>query len=190
MGVARGDSTVVEPVDQIGDIKVFERGGTNFTIVIEADSGTTGLGICTYAPTCDFGERPDDGLPDLQVLVSEPLGDGSLAVCDDQPPVFGGVPSTSPPDFTLGGDTVAALNDLGCRFRDGFGRQRGRGLFDECTAFDDGTFRYVSSDSDLQFCAQITSPLELSRGDTLVTARLRDLDGLYSAPMQIIIRVP
>lgn len=190
IGVARGDSTVVEPIDQIGEIKIFARGGTNFSIVVEADSGSSGIAPCTYAAECAFNDRPDDGLPDLQVLVSEPLGDGSNAVCDDEAPEFGGVPATSPPSFTLDPDTIAALNDLGCRFRDGTGRTQGRGLFDECTVFADGTPHYVSSDSELQFCAHITSPLEFPRGDTLVTARVRDLNGVYSAPAQIIIRVP
>ncbi len=145
---------------------------------------------CTYASVCDFANRPDDGLPDLQVLVSEPLGDGSNAVCDDQAPVFGGVPATSPPSFTLDPDTIAALNDLGCRFRDGSGTPGARGLFDECTVFADGTPHFVSSESSLQFCAYITSPLEFASGDTLVAARVRDLSGVYSAPAQIIIRVP
>ncbi len=189
MGLARGDSTLVNPVGEENGIKVYERGGTNFTIVIEAASATTAVPACTYAPECDFGQRPADDLPDLQVLVSEPLGDGSSEVCDNVAPVFGGVPAIVPPSFSLDPDTVAALNDLGCRFRDGNGRPRGRGLFDECVAFDDGSFGYVAEDSEIQFCAQITSPLEFPRGDTVVTARVRDVNGTYSAPQQIIIRV-
>lgn len=189
MGVVRGDLTLVSASGSSGGIPIFERGATNFSIVIEAAGGTSGVARCTYAPDCNFGERPADNLPDLQVLVSESLGDGSLAVCDGMAPTFGGVPSISPPNFVLDPPTIDALNDFGCRFIDGFGRRQARGLDDACTAFDDGSFRYVSNESTSQFCAHVTSPIEFARGDTLVSARVRDLAGNYSAPARIILRI-
>jgi len=187
--VVRGDLTIVAPSGSSDGIPIFERGGTNFSIVIEAAGGTSGLGRCTYAPECNFGDRPVDNLPDLQVLVSESLGNGSLAVCDGMSPTFGGVPSISPPVFELDPPTIGALNDLGCRFIDGFGRRQARGMDDACVASNDGSFGYASSASTLQFCAQVTSTIEFPRGDTLVVARVRDVAGNYSAPASIILRV-
>lgn len=188
--MSRGDSTVVESSGDVGGIPLFLRaGGSNFSIVVEVANGTSPLGTCTYADDCDFGSRPDDGLPDLQVVVSESLGDGSTAVCDDSAPNFGGVPSTNPADFTFTPETVSALNDLGCRFRDGQGRSGARRMDEQCTAFDDGTFGFVSPDSRVQFCAHVTSPIEFPRGDTLITVRVRDITGVYSPPAQMIVRV-
>jgi hypothetical protein len=78
------------------------------TLVIEARPGQSGRapGRTTYSQT---GE-----LPDLQVLVSRPLGDGDVTVCENNGS-RGGIPAVPNLDFTPAAATVAAINDLGCR---------------------------------------------------------------------------
>jgi len=63
-------------------------------------------------------------LPDLQVIVSRPLSDGSGAVCDADFPEVGGVPATEPFDIDNAA-AAPAINDLGCRADDGMGSRKG-----------------------------------------------------------------
>lgn len=135
-------------------------------------------------------------MPDLLIEASQPLGDGSLAVCDDAAPAFGGVPAVNPPDFSTTQAVVDAINDFACRFKDGGGSPGGRVAKDACTLFPDGFYHFlfppdgtVAHPSTIQFCGQIGAPLAFPTGDTLITARIRDLAGNVSSPARLIIRV-
>ena len=60
--------------------------GYGFSIIVEAKPGASGVRVGNSAFT-------DGGAPDLQIQVTRPLGDASLLVCDDAPPIIGGVPA-------------------------------------------------------------------------------------------------
>jgi len=148
--------------------------------------------------TSTFNWNPTDPtvLPYLLIEASRPVGNGSTAVCDAAAPNFGGVPAVNPPDFSTTQAVAAALNDFGCRFRNGGGGSSGRGLRDACTAFDDGSYHFVMAPgpgvlhpSTIQFCGLIDRPSAFPTGDTLLTARIRDLAGNLSAPSSVVIRV-
>lgn len=181
-GVARADGLLV-PAQEVSPegILIFTRPvGAGFTLVIEGKPGSSGrpLGSSTY--------RSDlSGLPDLQIVASRALGDGSAEVCDLRPRVADGVPAVDPPLF----DDVAAVNDLACRFRDGAGQSLGRTAADACVQFDNGSFGFVAPDSTLQFCALVDRAWSFPPGDTLLTVRLRDTSGNVGAPAQIVVRI-
>ena len=179
-------------------IPIFERPfGFGFSLVIEA-----GLGAATCPPPpaqiCDPGTSTFLGVdpPDLQVQVTRPLGDGSAAVCDNgagEPPVFGGVPGIDPPRLDEPSAIAEALNDLGCRFVDGIGepdaRTCGGPSGGPCVRFADGEFGCIEGASRSQFCAPVPTTLQFPIGDTLVSARLRDVAGNLGPVAQIIVRV-
>jgi len=121
------------------------------------------------------------------MIVSRPLGDGSLAVCDNVPPFTGGVPASASFDVTQA--ISDAINDLGCRFVDGAGNPSGRPPGEACTRFPDGEYRVVGEGTTVQFCSTVVEFFMFSPGDTLVSVRLRDAAGDRSSPMQLIIRV-
>ena len=130
-------------------------------------------------------------MPDLQIQVTRPLGDGSSLVCDDAPPTLGGVPAINPPSFD---DTPAnddRLNDLACRFIDGGGNKIGRVCGDStaCVLGEDGIFGCVTADATVQFCGFMGQALTFPPGDTLVTVRARDVQGNLGAPRQLLVRV-
>lgn len=152
--------------------------------------------------TSTFNYDPQDptARPDLQVEVSQPLGNGSTAVCDDTPSNPGGVPAVNPPNFSFTQPISDAINDLGCRFVDGTGQPVGRtSSGDACTITAQGTFQFVCTlasspgctvaTSTIQFCGPINQPLAFPTGDTLITVMLRDVAGNLSMPGQMIIRV-
>ncbi|MBI4517017.1 MAG: hypothetical protein HY699_14510 [Deltaproteobacteria bacterium] len=128
--------------------------------------------------------------PDLQVLVSRALGNGSTAVCDNRLPDIGGVPAVTPPDFSPTQAVADALSDLGCRFVDGSGTSSGRDRGEACTLLPDGDFKFVNANSTAQFCAPVAHAFAFPPGDTLVTVQLRDMGGNFSLPAQMIVRVP
>lgn len=183
-GLLRADDTLVDPsgVDAEGRAVYDRPFGSGFSLVVEASRGPSErlLGNNTY---------DESGCPDLQVQVSRSLGNGSTAVCDTVPPEDGGVPALDPPRLDGAGDVCNALNDLGCRFVDGAGHPQGRQCSEACVLFPSGEFGCVSPKATTQFCGRIAKSAEFPVGDTLVTARVRNIDGVLSAPAQIIVRV-
>lgn len=151
-------------------------------MVIEAKPGSNGraVGTATYR---------DGGRPDLQIVASRALGDGSASVCDRVPPNAGGVPGVDPPQFSDAPEIVAALNDFGCRFLDGTGQPRARSRNDACILKADGSFDFARPDSTVQFCGFVDVPMAFPAGDTRVTVRVADTSGVLGPPAQIIIRV-
>jgi hypothetical protein len=167
-------------------VPVFVRPfGHGFTIVIEGKPGPSGRPVGRNA----FNSSSFDPTlrPDLQIIVSRPLGDGSLAVCDDTLPFIGGVPASQ--SFALTQAISDAINDFACRFVDGSGNPGGRSPPDACTRQPDGEFRFANSSSTVQFCGTIAQPFAFPTGDTTVTVQLRDSRGDLSSPASLIIRV-
>jgi hypothetical protein len=183
-GVLRADDTVVDPngVDESGR-PVFDRPfGSGFSLVVEAKRGASAerVGLTSFS---------ESGCPDLQIQVSRPLGDGSAAVCDTVTPNDGGVPAIDPPDLADDEAVCSVLNDLGCRFLDGSGDPEGRQCSEGCVLFPTGDLGCVSPLTEAQFCALVAKSAEFATGKTLVTARVRDVEGNLGPPAQIVIRI-
>lgn len=188
-GLTRSDDTVVQPSGMSGDgVPIFERFfGSGFSVVVEGRRGGTNTAL--ERSTFEWNPVNPSVLPGVQLLVSRPLGDGSSAVCDDSQPSAGGVPATDPPVFATSQAVANAINDLSCRFKDGFGLRRGRDILDACTMSGDGSFTFVAPTTTAQYCGLINEPLQFPVGDTRVTARIRDEAGNTSVSRQIIVRV-
>jgi hypothetical protein len=185
-GVTSSDDTLQPPTATApGGIPIYQRSfGFGFSLVVEAKPGSAQRQVANN--TFAVG-----GPPDLQIQATRDLGNGSAAVCDNtpDPPGFGGVPGIDPPRLD-DSDTIAdALNDFGCRFIDGTGAPSGRACALGCIHFDDGEFGCQQGDTQTQFCAPIGMPLQFPAGDTLVTARVRDLAGNLGPPARLIIRI-
>lgn len=193
--MARADDTLVPSSGTTTDgTQIFERPSYGFSLVLEGRPGGTSSPI--QSNTFNWDPTDPTVLPGLLIEASRALGDGSADVCDDNAPVFGGVPPVNPPDFSTKQPVADAVNDFACRFKDGSGGRSGRGKDDACTSFPDGFFHFlfppgagVQFPSTIQFCGQIGAPLAFPTGDTLITARIRDLAGNISSPMRLIIRV-
>jgi hypothetical protein len=192
-GLASADDSL-QPTPAGPGIPVYERPfGFSFSLVIEAGRSTATCG----ADLCSPGNSTfvPGGAPDVQVQVTRPLGDGSAAVCDDgvgDPPVFGGVPAIDPPNFDAPQSIGDTLNDLGCRFIDGVGQRTSRtcgAVSGSCVRFEDGEYACVHPDSRAQFCAPVPMTMQFPPGDTLVSARVRDVAGNLGPVSQIIVRV-
>ncbi|MBI3783693.1 MAG: hypothetical protein HY270_09840 [Deltaproteobacteria bacterium] len=151
--------------------------GQGLVLIMEARPGVSNrsVGGSTFSTT--------GGVPDLQVLVSRPLGDGNAEVCE-QNGLSGGIPAVPGLDFSPDSSTVAAINDLGCRAYDNPASPT-----NPCTRIDGGTFGTVSPVSKLQFCIPIAKAWAFPLGDTIVAARVRDTGGGLSAVSEIVVRV-
>jgi len=186
LGLARADDVLMEPAGMSGQIPIYQPFfGYGFSLIVEAKPGESRapVGSSTFD---DFDS------PDLQVQVTRSLGDGSDLVCDDTPPLLGGVPAINPPVLTDDPSIADRLNDLSCRFIDGTGRKIGRacGEVSACVLGIDGQFRCVAEDTILQYCGFIGQILAFPQGDTTVTVRVRDVRGNLGPPRQLIVRVP
>jgi hypothetical protein len=186
MGVARADGLVTRPIGTAADgTPIFERPlGFGFFVYIEARQGPGNRPVGQVTFNSDLGDP--NVLPNLQLLVSHPLGNGSSDVCDDGPdPPIGGVPATNPPMF--GGSQAAAnaINDLGCRFN----ARTSSG--DACTKNNQQDASFVVPSTRVQFCPAvgIGSEIAFPIGDTKFTARVTDVIGQPGPPASIIIRV-
>ncbi|MBX3026030.1 hypothetical protein KF840_14070 [bacterium] len=162
----------------------YVRPPSGFLIYIEARPGISGrpVGVTT------FNSSPTDPnvLPDLQVLVSRALGNGSPAVCDEGPaPPIGGVPASNTRVFDGTQAVANAINDLSCRFD-----ARSTSI-QACTRDSFGTYAFTNPTSTVQFCTSPGVGVELSfpLGDTIVSARVRDVVGQPGQPSSIAIRV-
>ncbi|HUI26279.1 MAG TPA: hypothetical protein VL403_09380 [Candidatus Kryptonia bacterium] len=182
-----------------GSIPIYQLPfGNSFSLVVE---GRKGGGQDVGSSTFNYDPGDPTVRPDLQVIVSRPLGSNpTTAVCDNVAPMVGGVPAVNPPDFSFTQPISDAINDLGCRFVDGAGQPLGRtASSDACTVSSDGIFRFVCNTANspgctkgmttIQFCGAIAPPFGFPTGDTLVTVLLRDRAGNLSLPGQMIIRV-
>jgi hypothetical protein len=187
LGLARPDGVLIAPAvtDADGRPTYVRTYGSGVMLVIEARPGITPRPVGTQA------FDPNGGQPDLQILVSSPLGDGSAAVCDKSRPNIGGVPGTDPLVFSDAPAVVDAVNDLGCRVDDGTGQPRGRAPIDACTIphATSGVFEFVDPHSTVQYCLPIVPAWGFGSGDTVVAARVRDTSGTVGPAAEIRVRV-
>jgi len=190
LGIARSDSTVVAPFayDDEGRPIYTRVGGAGFSIVVEAMPGADEAAPGLIAFEHDASNPAT--LPDLQVLLSQPLGNGNAEVCAEDPDARDGIPATEPLAFTSTRVVADAINDFGCRVNDGTGRALGVNLsVDACTIFSDGSSHFVDPASTTQFCAPIPGVRQFSSGDTIVAARVRDVEGMIGPVREMIVRV-
>jgi len=187
VGLVRANDRLLNPIGLTAEgWPIYQRPrGYLFTVLVEAKPGPSrrpvGLDAFRY-DAFDPGSRPD-----LEIIVSRPLGNGSAAVCDDMLPTIGGVPAA--PSFDLTQPISDAINDFGCRFLNGSGRPGGRGAGDTCVVGDDGEFHFANNASTAQFCAGIAEPFAFPPGDTVVTVRVHDITGNVGPPASFVVRV-
>ena len=168
-------------VDDMGREVFLAQGGGRGLLVVEGRPGASGLPVASHV-------TPEEGLsrPDLQMLVSRSMGNGSAEVCDKgQPPPIGmggGVPAVDPPDFGPGQTITDAMFDLSCRFAVQPTRE------DACTLDSLGNFDFLGGRSTIQFCNQLATITAFPAGDTVLTARLRDVAGNLGPPAEVVIR--
>jgi hypothetical protein len=189
LGLARADGTPLAPdsFDDKGRPVYVREFGAGFVVVVEARSGSSGLPVGPLA--YEFDESDPNILPDLQVLVSRPLGNGSPAVCDKTVPNAGGVPATPGLEYVATPAVAAAINDFGCRFDNGAGAPVGVSAADACTSFPSGDFGFVERSSELQFCMVVSQAWSFPNGQTILKVRARDSAGNLGWPREMVIQV-
>jgi hypothetical protein len=172
-GLLSASNRVIEPSGTLEDgTPIFEPAtglGFGFFIVIEASQGLDGA-----FPA--FSLFPPAGRPDVQVESNRDLGNGSLQVCDAN-----GIPGIDPPSYDPGSSFITnALRDFGCRFEI-------KTVFQPCQ----GGGGFIDPDSDAQVCTRGTVSIEyvFPDGDTRLTVRWRDENGVLGPPASIIVRV-
>lgn len=156
---------------------------SQFRVVVEARPGLSGARVGTAA-YLDFA------CPDLEVQVDHVLGDTETGVCGPKPD---GVPGLVSPVF--GDDPVLCdvYNDFGCRFRNGSDEAVGRRCTEGCVKSVGGDLGCAAGDPEgntIQFCALIDGAIRFPVGDTVLSARVRDVLGHFGPPAQIIVRIP
>jgi hypothetical protein len=185
LGLATADDRPLLPsaVDDEGRAVFVRPFGQGMTVVVEARPGVSGrrVGSSTHSPQ---GQTPD-----LQVLVSRPLGDGDATVCEADGR-GGGIPAVPSLDFAPDPTTVAAINDLGCR---AVSRRALSGTtFCTRNPFEVASgqpFIAVSRESPAQFCIPIARAWAFPVGDTIVAARVRDDAGNLGPVREMVVRV-
>lgn len=188
IGLTRSDDSLISPSETLPDgTLVFDRDfGSGFSIVIEGRRGGTNAPL--EERTFQWHPANPGLLPGVQLIVSQPLGDGSLDVCDDTGPSLGGVPATVGL-FDGSQGAADAINDFSCRFKNGFGDRRGREPDSACTVSDDGFFRFVDAASQIQYCGLVNNAIAFPAGDTRVAVRIQDTQGNRSEVSEFILRV-
>ncbi len=159
-------------------------------LVVEAHAGADAKVPGNSAvPYFSAGAQQD---PDVQLILSRPLGDGSPAVCDVDPPNQGGVPATVPFDFGSDPNVLDHIDDIGCRFDNGQKQPLGRTQHIEACTRSNNTisgFDFVDSASYVQYCATISAAWAFPEGDTIVAARVKDVLGNFGEPREIVVRI-
>ena len=171
LGAARADGYTTSSSGKNAEgVPIYQNPvGSGFMVVVEAKPGISNLevgrSIFKYDP------KDPTSRPDLEIEVNRPLGDGSETVCDARPPKFGGVPAINPPSFAESPAVSAAVNDLSCRFETFIESSA------SCTVNKNGDFSFVSPDTKVQFCMVVARAWNFPEGETLVSVRLRDIEG-------------
>jgi hypothetical protein len=184
--LTRADDTLVKSTATTDDgIPIFARPTrAGFSLVVEGQAGPSGAPVGRSA-----FDASGASFADLQIEVSQALGNGSPAVCDRSGSTAGGIPAVDPPSFEATPVTTAASNDLSCRFLNGSDVAVARNRDEACVLVPSGDFQFVNSGSTVQFCGFVTGVMEFSPGDTLVTVRLRDVSGNPGVPAQMVVRI-
>ncbi len=184
-GLTTADNRLIEPtgVDEAGRPIFIRSVGAGFFLVIEAKPGTSNSPPDTRTL---FNVSDPTVWPDVQILASRPLGNGSSEVCDKGPAPLpiGGVPGFPSLVFDPTSEAIArALNDFGCRLSDNT-------LF-PCTLDALERPAFVRSDSTVQVCTDtvIGNEMRFPRGDTILAVQWRDRAGNLGRPAYIVVRV-
>jgi hypothetical protein len=191
LALVKADGRLVDPADSLSDgTPVFVHSQPQgFLLVIEAGFGTGNRPIGGTT----FNHVPGDpnALPDLQIVTSCPLGDGSPAVCDAGPGgPLGGVPAVDPPLFGGTQASADAINDFACRFS-----KRGPTTGGEdpgpCTRNENGEYAFADPGSRVQFCSVVGVGAEIAfkTGDTRITARITDTSGEPGPAAAMVVRI-
>ena len=123
--------------------------------------------------------------PDIQIETTQKLGNGTQSTCANGDPAAG-VPGINPPSFTpesTPGILTSALNSFGCQFDYYFPNAQCTWVGDRLNA------RYINLASTAQFCDQMSANAVFNFGDSIVTVRLRDVNGNTGPTAQIVVRV-
>ncbi|HSP96979.1 MAG TPA: hypothetical protein VL049_07005, partial [Candidatus Dormibacteraeota bacterium] len=190
--VANAANDTLQPIgsDAAGRPVFNHSFGQGFSLVLEARAGANRHNPGVYpAP---YFEGEDLQPPDMQMILSRPLGDGSAVICDTFPPDLGGVPATVPFRFEDSAPALDIIHDMGCRFLDGTGQLVARqSSLEACTRSDEGFgFGFVDRASRIQFCGLIATAWSFPLGDTIVGARIKDAaEGEFSQPREIVVRI-
>lgn len=182
--ICRGIPTPTPEVDEQGR-RVWRRDSGRFLLVVEARPGASFRqpGRITMDFSCQAGASGTcTGLPDLQLLVSRDLGNGSPAVCDTGA-TGGGVPGVSTLAFDGSTAVLDAANDLSCRFSLHVTNDQA------CTRNTFGNFAFRSPETTTQYCFLVPTIAEFPEGDTVVKVRLRDTAGNIGPEQEIVVRV-
>ncbi len=178
-GIATADNRVRTPSGQTQDgVPIFDwPTQAGFIIVVETRNGTSNR----LAGSCGTMGAPEclSGVAALQVIAKNALGNGSAEVCDDTPPLIGGVPAANGFDFSADPQVTNAINDFACRF-DVHASSNLACTFDEL-----GNFAFVRDRpgdpvvSNVQFCTApaVGQELRFPPGPTRLKARVLDVNG-------------
>jgi len=170
-GITRADGFKIDPisVDKQGVATYRNYVGSGFQLVVEAKPGISHLEVGRRL----FARDPKNpaARPDLEIEVNRPLGDGSPEVCDRRRPKIGGIPAVNPPSFAEKQKIADALNDFSCRFETAIESES------SCVVTQYGDYSYVSPDTTTQFCMVVARAWNFPAGETLVSVRVRDIQG-------------
>lgn len=170
-GITRADGYKVEPVSVEKDgVPTFRNYvGSGFQLVVEGKPGISNLEVGRRLTAYDPKDRRSR--PDLEIEVTNDLGNGSREVCDRRPPAIGGIPAVNPPSFAETQEIANALNDFSCRFETFIESES------SCVVTPHGDFSFIKPESTTQFCMVVARAWNFAPGETLVSMRLRDIEG-------------
>lgn len=171
-GVARADGQLTQPIGKNAEgIPIYRNPvGAGFMIVVEGKPGISNIEV--GRSIFNYDANDPHRRPDIEIEVNRPLGNGDPTVCDARPPKIGGVPAVNPPSFAENPQVSATLNDLSCRFETFIESNS------SCTVEKSGDFSFANAkESKVQFCMVVARAWNFPEGNTLVSVRLRDVDG-------------
>jgi hypothetical protein len=187
--LARADDIIVEPIDfDALNRPIFLRPfGSGFSLIVEGRVGPNGIELGHEV----FETAPFDPAdrPDIEVIISSPLGDGSATVCDTRDDEVGGVPAAEPFGFHPRQNITDVINEMSCRVNGG-ARTNER---DACTVSQRGNdfgFAFVSAETAVQYCLPFARAWALPPGDTVIAVRLLDMLGNPGEIAEVIVRIP
>ena len=182
MALLRDDGRFVPPsaYDAVGR-PIYESTVGRGTVMVEGRIGAS------LRPVGATASTPGQ-FPAFQAIVSRPLGIGNPAVCDQGATPPGGIAATTPLTFREDQASIDRINDFGCRVDDGAGVPVGRR--DPLNSCERSSFSFVDPTTVIQFCAPIPLAEAFPPGDTVLAARMSDLDGITGAVREMVVRVP
>jgi hypothetical protein len=157
----------------------------NYWMVIEAKPGPNGQAVGHSVPPVPTPPAVLTTRPDLQIITSNNMGDGSAAICDTGSSGHG-IPAS--PDFGPTQAVTDALTDFACRFSPATTSGAA------CTIQPNGESfpgMFVNPNTTVQFCYLASSTAAFPLGDTILTLQLQDSTTAHTlgAQAQIVVRV-